>query len=248
MDERRLSRAVESLVGKELASDIAADFVKLRRDVATGTLERSSAGKFVESFVQCLQEMSAGQHSGAPNVDDYLKNRVEHDVALPDGLRLCGSRIARSLYTMRNKRNIAHKGDIDPNQFDLEFTYHGAMWIMAELVRCSTGITMEEAGALIKLVSAPVGTLVEEIDGVRMVHAKVSTRAEILLLLHSLHPDGVTSAQLFEWVGKSAAATRSRLSELRKERLIAGNGNKDFKLTSTGYAMAVREIRRIQTQ
>ena len=247
MDERRLSRAIKSLVGKELAGDIAADFVKLRRDVATGTLERASAGKFVESFVQCLQQMATGQHSGSPNVDDYLKNRVEHDTTLPDGLRLCGSRIARSLYTMRNKRNIAHKGEIDPNKIDLEFTYHGAMWIMAELMRCATGNSMEEAGALIRLVSAPVGTLVEEIDGVRMVHAKVSTRVEILLLLHSQHPDGAMSAQLVEWVGKSAAATRARLSELRKERLVAGGGNKSFKLTSTGYSMAVQEIQRIQT-
>ena len=89
---------------------------------------------------------------------------------------------------MRNKRNIAHKGEIDPNRADLEFTYHGAVWIMAELIRCATGVSMEEAGALIRLVKAPVGMLVEEIDGVRMVHAKVSVRSEILLLLHSQHP------------------------------------------------------------
>ena len=246
MDERRLSRAIESLVGRGLARDIVADFFKLRLDVASGTLERASAGKFVESFVQCLQEMSSGHHSGSPNVDDYLKNRVEHDTTLPDGLRLCGSRVARSIYTMRNKRNIAHKGEIDPNRIDLEFTYHGATWIMAELVRCATGVTMEEAGGLIGLISAPVGTLVEEIDGVRMVHAKVSTRVEILLLLHSQYPNPVTSAQLVEWVGKKATTTRSRLSELRKDRLIAGNGNKGFKLTSTGYRRAVEEIQRVQ--
>jgi len=247
MDERRLSRAIESLVGKALAREIAADFLKLRRDVASSTLERASAGKFVESFVQCLQEMSSGRHSDAPNVDDYLKNRVENDTTLPDGLRLCGSRVARSIYTMRNKRNIAHKGEIDPNRIDLEFTHHGAAWIMAELVRCATGITMEEAGTLIGFVCAPVGTLVEEIDGVRMVHAKVSTRVEILLLLHSRHPDPITSAKLVEWVGRNATATRARLSELRKERLIAGNGNNGFKLTSTGYRTAAEEILRIQT-
>ena len=247
MDEGRISQAIESLVGKALARDIARDFVKLRRDVATGTLERTSAGKFVESFVQCLQQMSGGQHSPAPNVDDYLNNRVENDTALPDGLRLCGSRIARSIYTMRNKRNIAHKGGIDPNRIDLEFTYHGAVWIMAELMRCATGITMEEAGALIRLVNAPVGTLVEEIDGVRMVHATVSRRSEILLLLHSQHPDSATSGQLVEWVGKSAAAVRSRLSELRNQRLIVGGGATGFKLTSPGFATAVNEVQRLQT-
>ncbi len=230
-----------------MARDIAADFIKLRRDVATGTLERASAGKFVESFVECLQEMSNGQHSGAWTVDDYLKNRVENDTTLPDGLRLCGSRVARSIYTMRNKRNIAHKGEIEPKKIDLEFTYHGAAWIMAELVRSATGITMEEAGALIKFVCAPVGTLVEEIDGVRMVHADVSTRVEILILLHSQHPDPVTFTQLVSWTGKNAGATRSRLSELRKKRLIVGDTNKPFKLTSTGYNTAAREIQQTQT-
>lgn len=247
MDEVRLSQAVESLLGPVLARDIAADFVKLRRDVATGTLERASAGKFVESFVQCLQQISGGKYDAVPGVDDYLNKRVENDTAIPDGLRLCGSRVARSIYTMRNKRNIAHKGEIDPNSIDLEFTYHSAAWIMAELIRCASGITMEEAGALIRLVSTPVGTLVEEIDGVRMVHAKVSMRTEILLLLHSKHPDPVTSTSLIEWTGKSAGAVRSRLSELRRERLIIGNGTNGFRLTSPGYAAAVAEIRSLQS-
>lgn len=247
MDKKRLSDAIESLVGSSLAHDISVDFLKLRCDVATGTLERASAGKFVESFVQCLQEISSGEHSAAPKVDHYLKNCVESDIRLPVGWRLCGSRVARSIYTMRNKRNIAHRAEIDPNIIDLDFTHHGAAWIMAELIRCATGITMDEAAALIRLVGAPVGTLVEEIDGVRMVHAKVSTRVEVLLLLHSHHPDWVGSPQLVEWVGKNSAATRSRLSELHRDRLIVGNSNKGFKLTSTGYAAAVKQIPRLLT-
>ena len=122
---------------------------------------------------------------------------------------------------------------------------------MAELIRCATGISMEEAGKLIELVKAPVGTLVEEIDGIRMVHAKVSVRREILILLHSLHPDSVASSQIVEWIGKNTATTRSRLSELCKERLIVNNRNKrdsdkGFKLTSTGYSVATKEILRLQ--
>ncbi len=246
MDEARLAQAIGPLVGKNLALHLAGDFVKLRRDVATGTLERASAGKFVESFVQCLQHISSGEYATAPNVDDYLNKRVEGDTVLPDGLRLCGSRVARSIYTMRNKRSIAHKGEIDPNRIDLEFTYHGAAWIMAELIRCASGITMEVAGALIRLVRAPVGTLIEEIDGVRIVHAKVSMRVEILILLHSKHPDPVASAQLAEWTRKGAATIRARLSNLRSDRLVVGDGRKGFKLTSTGYAVATAEIQNLQ--
>src|SRR5207249_2219977 len=105
-----------------------------------------------------------------------------------DGLRVCAARIARSIYTLRNKRNIAHKSDIDPNSFDLAFINQGASWIMAELLRNASGISMQEAGALIELVQAPVGTLVEEIDGTRLVHADVGLQGEVLILLHSHYP------------------------------------------------------------
>ncbi len=246
MDEVRLVQAIDSLVGRKLARDLAADFIKLRLDVLAATLERASAGKFVESFVQCLQQISSGRYAAVPNVDDYLNRHVEGNSALPDGLRVCGGRVARSIYTMRNKRNIAHKREINPNRIDLAFTYHGAAWIMAELIRCASGITMEEAGALIRLVNAPVGTLVEEIDGIRMVHADVSRRVEILILLHSKHPDPVTSAQLVEWIGKNAATTRARLYDLRSERLILGDAKKGFRLTSPGHSVAIGEIRNIE--
>lgn len=148
---------------------------------------------------------------------------------------------------MRNKRNIAHKGEIDPNTIDLEFTYHAAAWIMAELIRCANGISMEEAGSLIKLVSEPVGTLVEEIQGIRMVHATVSTRSEILILLHSKHPDPVTAPQLIVWVGKKDSATRARISELKKDRLVVGSSETGYQLTSPGFNEAVDLIYQLQT-
>ncbi len=246
MDRARLTQAIEPLVGRKLARDLAADFVKLRQDVATATLERTSAGKFVESFVQCLQRISSGTYDTALRVDHYLNTQVEGDTDLPDGLRLCGGRVARAIYTMRSKRNIAHKGQVDPNSIDLEFTYRGAAWIMAELIRCASGTTMEEAGALIRLVNAPVGTLVEEIDGIRMVHAKIPLRDEILVLLHSKHPDGVTSAQLCEWTGKKGTTVGARLSDLRSNRLVVGDGRRGFKLTSPGYGTATTEIQSLQ--
>lgn len=162
MDRTRLAQAIESLVGTKLAQELAADFLKLRQDVATGTLERAAA------------------------------------------------------------------------------------WIMAELIRCASGIQMEEAGALIRLVNPPVGTLVEEIDGVRLVHAKVPLRKEILVLLHSRHPDSVTSTQLCDWTGKTRATVSARLSDLRSRRLIVGGGSRGFKLTSPGHAAATAEIQGLQ--
>lgn len=247
MDEARLAQAFTGLLGNKLAREVASDFVKIRRDFATKTLERASPGKFVETFVRCLQMISTGKHDAKPNIDSYLNTKVENDAALPDGLRFCGGRIARSMYTLRNKRNIAHKGEVDPNTFDLAFVHQGAAWIMAEMIRCASGISMEKAGALIELVQAPVGTLVEEIDGIRLVHADVSARIEILILLHSHYPDRVAVVDILKTMsGRTPASVRSRLSELRTDKLIFGDAKSGYRLTRTGYATAVTEIRRLQ--
>ena len=134
--------------------------------------------------MQCLQYIDTGTYDMKPKVDAYLDTMVENTM-LPDGLRICAARVARSIYTLRNKRNIAHKNEVDANIHDLVFIHHGAAWISAELLRHAARVPMQEAGALIELIQAPVGTLVEEIDGTRIVHADVPIRTEILLLLHS---------------------------------------------------------------
>ena len=243
MNESRLVQALTGAVEESLAEDLVAEFAKIRRDYATKTLERASPGKFIETFVQCLQEMASGHYEASPSVDKYLTSRVENETALPDGLRLCGSRIARSIYTLRNRRNIAHKGEVDPNTYDLAYVCHGAAWIMAEMIRSISGMTMEKAGSLIELVQAPVGTLVEEIDGRRLVHADVSARAKILILLQSCYPNHMKSADIqISLNHKTSSSMRSRLSELRRKQLVVGDQQTGYKLTSPGYNVALAEI------
>src|SRR5712692_699449 len=103
MDEARLANALSGLLGQILAKELVADFVKLRRDCSTKTLERASPGKFVETFVQCLQTIATGSYDIEVGVNKYLSKEAENQPALPDGLRICAVRVARSIYTLRNK-------------------------------------------------------------------------------------------------------------------------------------------------
>lgn len=247
MDEKRLASALAGLLTPELAKELASDFVKVRQDYGTRTLERASPGKFVEIFVQCLQHMSTGKHDAKPDVDGYLSKKAENEAALPDGLRICGARTARVIYTLRNKRNIAHKNPVDPNSFDLALIHQGAAWIMAELLRNATGATMQEAGALIERVQTPVGTLVEEINGLRLVHADLSVRGEILVLLHSYFPEHVAVADILKSMSaRSPGSVKNRLIELRTAKLLHGDGKVGYRLTQAGHAAAAEEIRILQ--
>jgi hypothetical protein len=248
VDEARLIRSIESLVGPDLAKALVGQFIKIRRDYATKTLERAAPGKFVEIFVQCLQQMATGAHELTPSVDDYLLRRVENETVLPEGLRVCAARIARSMYALRRKRNIAHNNQVDPNTADLGFVHQAAAWILAELIRTASGITMEEAGTLISLVQAPVGSLVEEIDGMRLVHADVSVREEVLILMHSVYPNRLALQDLLRSMGsRSPGGIRNQLATLRTEKLIVGDTKTGYLLTQAGHAAATKIIRRLPT-
>jgi hypothetical protein len=244
--EDRFASALAGLVGDALAEELASDFRKMRQDLATRTLERASPGKFVETFVQCLQQIGTGSYTAKPDVDRYLRD-VEGDAKLPEGLRICAARIARSIYTLRNKRNIAHKSEVDPNSIDLRFCYDAARWILSELVRYATGLPMHEAGAIIDLVQAPVASLVEEINGTRLIHADVSTRVELLILLHSHYPDPISLRQIGKSMElRSLSAIRGGIAELRKDKLIYGDPKHGYRLTQPGHRTAAKEIAELE--
>ena len=245
MNEERLAAALAGFVGPALAADLSAELVKIRRDCATRTLEHTAPGKFVETLVQCLQFINTGTYDAKPRVDAYLGSEVEN-TTLPDGLRICAARVARSVYAFRNKRSIAHKNEVDANTHDLFFLHQGAAWISAELLRHATGVSMQEAGALIELIQAPVGTLVEEIDGTRLVHADVPVRTEILILLHSHYPDIVSVRSVVGGLSRRNSGTvRKRLRDLHGQKLAHGDSRSGYRLTRTGYAAAVSEIEAI---
>jgi hypothetical protein len=154
-------------------------------------------------------------------------------VTAPEGLRIAGARLARAIYTFRNKRNIAHIGEVDPNSIDLAFTANASAWIVSEMLRVATGVSMEEAGRLIAMVQAPIGQLVEEIDGVRIVHGNVTLQEELLILLHSHYADYVSLADIQATTKlRNAGSVGNKLRDLVGDKLAVGDTKTGYKLTS----------------
>lgn len=221
-------------------------FIHIRSDYATKTLERAAPGKFVEAFVQCLQQMATGTFDAKVDVDRYLNTRVENESELGDNLRICAARIARAVYALRSKRNIVHDNQIDPNTSDLAFIHQAAAWILAELLRTASGISMEDAGVLIARVEAPVGPLIEEIEGTRIVHADVGVRVELLLLMQSHFPAPLTHGSIMKSLSRrESTGVRKRLRELHADKLAHGDARSGYRLTQAGYALASSEISKI---
>ena len=222
-----------------LVSDLVESFMELRKDCKTGTLGRSSAGKFVETVVQVLQYFENGTYDQRPKVDAYLNGLESRESALPDDLKICCSRIARSSYGLRNKRNIAHKGSVDPNIYDLNYTYAAAQWMLSEIVRYAMNIEMAAAGAIIEFIQIPIFSIVERFGDRKLVCAKLTIENELLVLLHSYYPGHINSKVIQQSMDpRSKSGVSNALSKLWQTKLV--HRDKDgYILTQLGFNRSV---------
>ena len=244
MHRNKLISSISPPLPSEIAEGIVDAYIETRQDVATGTLGRVAPGKFVEKFIQALQFLETTSYDQKPSVDFYLKGLENRKAPLDDGLRLLATRIARSIYGLRSKRNIAHIGTIDPNSYDLQFLLAGSKWILAELIRNLTTLPMEEAGKIVDELNVPVDKILEAFEAKRIVLYDTTVRNEILLILHSVYPDGRTKETLINDLDRRNPKTvAKRIRELWNEKLIedfepAGG----YKLTQLGYSIARKII------
>lgn len=226
-----------------LAESLVKEFMQVRRDVATGTLGRAAPGKFIETLVQIFQHLENGAHEAKPDVDEYLR-RLESRTGLDDGLRLCAARVGRAMYTVRNKRAIAHIGAVDPNSYDLRFLLHGAQWIVAELLRVASKVTMAEAGRLIEQIHEPVGSLIDDYGDRPLVLAKFPARDELIILLHRSYPDAVALTDVLKSLDRRRPrVVKDTIRKLWNEKIVDGGGKTGYRLTQRGHDTAIEIIR-----
>lgn len=236
-----LSKHIDSNLAKELVND----FIAIRDDCKTGILGRASVGKFVESVVQLLQFIEKGAYDNKPSVDSYLRNLESKSTPFDDDLRIVCSRIARAVYALRNKRNIAHKGSVDPNIYDLRYLFASVQWMLSEIVRQILKSDMSTASEMIEFIQIPVSTIVEEIDDRKLVFGDFTVEQEILVLLHSYYPKFIPRKTIQNSLDRrSNSAISNSLSKLWKEKFIHRKGT-EYKLTQEGFKKAVQILRQI---
>ena len=226
-------------IDPSLSQDLVRDFMELRNDCKTGTLGRSSFSKFVETIVQILQFFERSSYDSKPDVDAYLKNLESRTTTLPDDLRICCARIGRSCYTLRNKRNILHKGLVDSNIYDLRYAYSACQWMLSEIVRHTISTDKSLAGKMIDSIQMPVSAVVEDFGDRKMVYGNLTVEEELMILLHSHYPEYIPLKQIQKSMDRrSKSAISGNLSKLWNLKLIHRE-NAGYKLTQQGFNQAM---------
>jgi len=221
-------------------------FNRLCQEVTSHTLEKSTAGKFVETVVQLLEALSNTSSCYSKSVKDVDAQLQRYEsvplIGITNDSRIAICRIARAIYTLRNKRSIIHKNAIDPNLYDLRVIFYMAQWIMTELLRLATGISTDECARLIEQVQSPLILLLEYIDEKPIVlHAGLTVRQELLIQLLELRARNmaVTRKELCSLLSRRDPSSVSReLKRLWSERLVEKDEKNRYTLTASGIAAA----------
>ena len=231
----------------KLASDLVKGFIQIWQDVTTQTLEKSSVGKFVETVVQVLQFLDSGRYDKGPKVDSYLRNIENQSTSLSDDLRLTLPRVARACYTLRNKRSIVHKGEVDPNIYDLNFLFSSSQWILSELVRQILSSDMKTAGKIIELIQIPINPIVEDFGERRLVLKTGTAEEELITLLFYYFPEYNSVSQIYRDMNRRPKSTVSSvISSAYMKRYIEGNRQQGFKLTAIGYSKVISIVQKLR--
>jgi hypothetical protein len=151
-----------------------------------------------------------------------------------DLLYLALPRVARTIYTLRSKKKVAHFKLIDPNEIDASYIVAASDWILASLLFLFHTSNVNEITILIRnLVKKQIPLIEEFEDGDILVLEKVSFREEMLLILHKLGKR-IDRKKLFEILNpRTPQVFTTTINDIKNEKFVHENVN-GIILTSKG--------------
>jgi len=238
-----------SVLPKKLRKQLISYYMEMKTAYLCGNYDTCGvrAGKFSEILIRCLQQLIEGHYSPlADRLDVYKESQRLGRLPKSDdneSLRLLIPRAIGFLYTLRNKRGFAHAGEaLDSEPIDASICAHIAGWCLCELIRVVHGLTLEDAQALVNMISEREIPYVWSTGGKkRILREGLSYRDQTLLLLYAEGNIFISVKDIFDWVEYSRLDNfRARiLKPLHQIRLIEWNKDKD---TVTISPTGIKEV------
>ncbi|WP_282297515.1 hypothetical protein [Stenotrophomonas sp. PS02289] len=206
------------------------------------------AGRFCEVAYTVINGMLTGVYPDAPQKPGNFVQACRSleslaPLAVGDrSIRILIPRLLPSLYEVRNNRNVGHVGgDVVSNKMDATLVREAAAWIVAELIRVTHQVSIEEAQSAVDVLAERVHPLVWEVDGVkRVLDPSLSAAKKVLILLYAT-PGWVKIGDARAWV-KYGGGFRARvLEKLFKDCLIEIKGD-SIMITPYGARLVEQEL------
>jgi hypothetical protein len=165
-------------------------------------------GRFAEAAFRILELKVFGAYTPVGRQLQRVDNLVQrlgstggHD----DALTIHIPRQLHSIYTIRNKRDVAHLGpDISPNLQDATIVVGVMDWVMAEFVRLYHQVSNAEAQQIIDgLVTREVPAIQMFGDYPKLLKINVTLPEHLLILLYRRGAEGAARTELLTWTARA---------------------------------------------
>ncbi|MBQ0098706.1 MAG: hypothetical protein KBS62_07255 [Oscillospiraceae bacterium] len=183
-------------------------------------------GQFVEIARRMIEfKIFRGYTPFSKRLDNFSETvLIQYENKVPtinDSYRIIIPRCLYSMYCIRNKRGMIHKKDISPNKMDATVLLQQAKWVLAELFRLSSTLSVEESFQVIDSITYKENSLIWDTGNIlRVLDTSLNIKKQTLLLLYS--KDNQSDLQLFKSTEYSNFSVyKSKvLKTMHKERLI----------------------------
>jgi len=227
---------------QELIDSILDSYKELAESFIRGKIRPSEVegGRFCEVTIRMLQYKTTGTYTpiGTPlNLDteiNVLRNLPA--TSFDDSIRLHIPRTIRVIYDIRSKRDSAHLGNIDPNLMDGTLVLNCCKWILAELFRMESQISIEEAQRIINSLVEKEVPIIQDFGGFKVIlNPQLSAKDRILVLLCDRGEEGITRAELsLQLPPKMRNQLGTQLSRLQHDKSFIHRDKNKIYITRSG--------------
>ena len=199
------------------------------------------AGHFVEAARRIIDHALTGSHipigSKLADFSDVELRRYEQQKG-DESYRMLIPRILKSVYNIRNKRGVGHLGAVSPNEMDATYIMYSTKWVLAEIVRLSSGLSATETQKAIDAIVERRLSVLWKHEGIaRVLASGLTAREQVLILLYDESPQPESKLQAAVEYRK-LTNFRKILGRLHDERLIEYRLGETAHITPKGLLAA----------
>ena len=146
------------------------------------------SGHFVEAVRRLLEFELTGSYTPInkklSNFTDSILKQYEQAQG-NESYRMLIPRALKSIYNIRNKRGVGHISGVSPNEMDATYILYTVKWILAELVRLNSKLSIPETQLIVdKIVERKIEILWKEGNITRILKTSIKAENQILILLY----------------------------------------------------------------
>ena len=237
--EKFAAELVSKGIAKSIVDKLLEEYGIVKQEHLIGDDEKVvlHAAKFSDMAMALVKNKETGLLVDINDIhfDDLYREIVNYSKGTPEQviLTLAIPRVAVSIQTLRNKKNVAHIKTINPSFLDSYYCVSSCDWILSELAMLLYTTAPNEAKELIDSFVRKKVPLVEEFEEQSIVILKkdLSLFDKILLTMYHFYPKRLSNA----FLNKQLKSTNlyGTLQKLDDEKLVHRN-DKGSKLTQLG--------------